>query len=269
MAPLTGFTDRTITVSGLRLNTRRRHGTGTPLLLLHGLGGSLESWEPLLAALPDRDVVMIDAPGAGQSAVPLIPLRIWQIADRMVAAAEQLGVEQADVLGFSLGGTVAQEVARRHPAFARRLVLVGTMLGVGGRPPKRRAAVALLSTKRHHSRAAAEKDLPIVAGGRIARDPDKLAELLDAREAHPPTQRGYRLQQWAVIGWTSWPWLPRLDLPALVIQGEQDQAVPEKNGRLLAGRIPGARLEVVDGAGHMLMFDETERVAPIIEEFLS
>lgn len=262
-------TDRTVTIMRLRLHTRRRSGTGTPLLLLHGLGGSLESWTPLLAAMPDRDIVMIDAPGAGQSSVPQVPLRIWQIADLMVSAARELGVEQADVLGFSLGGAVAQEVARRHPHFVRRLLLVSTVPGVGGRPPTPRAAKVLLSTKRHHSRNAAAKDLPIVSGGRIARDPDKLAELLDAREAHAPTLRGYRLQQLAVIGWSSWPWLPRLEAPTLVLHGEQDPAAPVKNARLLASRIPGAQLRVIEGAGHMLMFDETDRVAPVIDHFLS
>ena len=74
---MSGTMDRTVTVDGVTLYTRRRPGTAQPpLLLLHGIGGSLDSWTPLLDALPDRYLIMIDSPGAGRSAVPALPLRL-------------------------------------------------------------------------------------------------------------------------------------------------------------------------------------------------
>src|SRR4051794_15916091 len=104
--------DRPVLVGGLRLHTQRRRGSATPpLLLLHGIGGSLDSWRPLLAALPDRDIVMIDCPGAGRSDVPWHPIPISTIADYVAGAIQQLGImRRVDVLGYSLGGMVAQEL---------------------------------------------------------------------------------------------------------------------------------------------------------------
>src|SRR4051794_8671753 len=107
--------DRPIEVRGLRLYTRRRPGRAQPpLLLLHGIGGSLTSWAPLLSALEHRDVVMIDAPGVGRSSLPWRPLRLPEIADYIADALHTLALDRVDVLGHSLGGMVAQELARRH-----------------------------------------------------------------------------------------------------------------------------------------------------------
>lgn len=263
-------TDRAVVVNGRRLYTQRRPGsTRPPLLLIHGIGGSLESWQPLLDQMPGRDVVMVDSPGAGRSAVPMLPIRMPAIADRIAGAVRALGVEQADVLGYSLGGLVAQEVARRHPALASRLILAATIMGIPAIPGGPKVQLALLSTRRHRDRAAAARDILRLAGGRTARDPAVLAAILSSRDAHPPSWLGYRYQQLAVIGWSSYLWLPRLRVPTLVLHGEQDPVVPVVNARMLARRIPDAQLEVVPGAGHMLLFDEPEKAAPILERFLA
>ncbi|MEI2774906.1 MAG: alpha/beta hydrolase [Tetrasphaera sp.] len=262
--------DRFVEIDGLRLNTRRRPGPeGPTLLLLHGIGGSLEAWGTVLEAFPHRDVLMVDAPGAGRSDVPKYPLRVGGVADVIVAAARELGVDQADVLGFSLGGAFAQEVVHRHPDFVRRLVLVATMSGAWFRMPKPSAVRALASTSRYRSREAAEKQIPMLAGGRSARDPEVLAAILDEREGTPPTERGYRFQQLSVMGWTSLPWLRRIKAPTLVLLGEEDPIIHVSTGSVLARRIPGARREIVPGAGHMLLFDEPERSLPIVAGFLT
>lgn len=263
------YTDRVVAVRGLEIYTRRRPGSSAPpLLLVNGLGGSLTSWTALLEQLPDRDVVMIDTPGAGRSQTPWWPLRVNVLADIIAETTRALGVDVADVLGYSLGGVIAQELARRHPALVRRLVLVGTMHGLGSRPVPLRIQPTLLSTRRYRDRAVAERDLPRLAGGRTARDADVLAALVSTRESHPPSPRGYYFQQMSVIGWSSWFWLRNLRLPTLVLHGSADPVVPKVNARLLAWRIPGARLEIVPDAGHLLLFDDGERVAPIIESFL-
>lgn len=262
--------DRSVAVNGLRLFTRRRpgRGPGVPLVLVHGIGGSLDSWEPLLAAMPDRDIIMIDTPGAGRSQVPLLPIPIAGLADCVAGAVRALGVARADVLGYSLGGLVTQELARRHPALVRKLVLVATIVGIGAKLGSLRARLTLLSTRRYRNRAAAAREIPILAGGRTARDRTVLAELVATRASHAPTLRGYHYQQLAVLGFSSRRWLPRLPFPTLVLQGTDDPVVLAANGRMLAGLIPNARLEMVPAAGHMLLFDESATVAPLIEDFL-
>src|SRR4051794_26591853 len=229
-----GITERPVFVGGLRLHTRRRRGSATPpLLLLHGIGGSLESWKPLLAALPDRDVVMIDCPGAGRSDVPWLPIPISTIADYVAGALQQLGImRRVDVLGYSLGGLVAQELARRHPASIRRLVLVSTIMGFYGRPPAPKVQRALMSTKRYTDAAAAERDMRLLAGGRTARDPAALVTVIADRAKHQPSPRGYLYQQLATLGWSSRRWLPALSMPTLVLQGDADPVVHVGNARM-------------------------------------
>ncbi|MGV9711436.1 alpha/beta fold hydrolase [Gordonia sp. NPDC003424] len=262
--------DRVVTVDGLSLYSRRRHGDSqVPLLLVHGLGGSMDSWEPLLAQMPGRDVIMIDSPGMGRSDVPRRPLPMHRIADKLAGALRELGVSRVDVLGYSHGGAVAQEFAKRHPNRLRRLTLVATVAGLPWVPPRLSAQRALVSTRRYHSKEAAAADVPVLAGGRTARDETVLSEILADREANPPSTTGYRYLQLAVLGWSSHPWLHRLQCRTLVLQGDDDPVVRTVNGRILASRIRHARLEVLPGAGHMMMFDEPERVGPIIDRFLA
>ena len=264
-------TDRAVVVRGLRLHTRRRPGSAKPsLLLLHGIGGSLDSWEPLLAALPDRDILMVDSPGAGRSDVPAHPIFMSVIADYVADVVRQAEiVAPVDVLGYSLGGLVAQELARRHPALVRRLVLVSTIMGFHGPPPKLKVQLALMSPARYTNPAAYERQIPLLAGGRTARDPAALAAIIASRVAHPPSQLGYLYQQLGVIGWSSRGWLSELRTPALVLHGDEDPVVDVVNGRMLADRITDAELEVVPGGGHMLLFDESEKAAAILEPFLA
>ncbi|MEJ2870447.1 alpha/beta fold hydrolase [Actinomycetospora sp. OC33-EN08] len=262
-------TDRTVTAGGLCLATRRRPGPqGPPLLLVHGLGGSMGSWEPLLEALPERDVVMIDTPGMGRSELPALPLSIGALADRIADAVRTLDLDVVDVLGFSHGGTVAQELAHRHPALVRRLVLVATVAGIPWLPPRLRAGLALLSTRRYHDRAAAERDLRLLAGGRTARDPEALRGIIDDRAANPPSTRGYRYLQIPVLWWSSHLWLHTLRCRTLVVAGRDDPVVRSVNASVLAARIADSRLALLPDAGHMLLFDESQRAARLLTEFL-
>ena len=260
--------DQTCTVRGLRLRTRRRPGdTAPPLLLIQGLGGSSESWEPLIRELPGRDIVMVDNPGSGRSESPLLPLRLATVADMLVGALDHLGIEDVDVLGFSLGGLVAQELVRRHPRRVRRLVLASTTFGLGAMVPGWRVQRVLWSPGRFHSSEVAADAMRILAGGRTAADPAVLGEILDVRADTAPTVRGYYSQLASACWWSSLWWLHTLDVPALVLHGEADPLVPLRNARMLARRLPDARLEIIAGGGHMILFDQSADVAPSLITF--
>jgi pimeloyl-ACP methyl ester carboxylesterase len=84
----------------------------------------------------------------------------------------------------------------------------------------------------------------------------------------PPSLVGYAGQVYAITGWSSFPWLHRLRQPTLVLAGDDDPIVPLVNGRILARRIPGARLEVVRGGGHLFLLEEAEAMAELVAEFL-
>ena len=253
---------------GVRLRVHRS-GDGPPLLLINGIGASLEMWRPVLGHLPGRDIITFDLPGAGRSAVPRVPLRMRSLANIVAELLRKLRVGPADVLGYSFGGVVAQELAYRHPTVVRRLILAATAAGWPARPPSPLVTLLMMTPARYYDRRLAAAIVPVIAGGRTARDPAVLQASIDHRVASPPTMRGYLQQLYAITGWTSHPWLGRLQQPTLVLHGRRDPIVPIVNARLMACRIPHATLTEIPGAGHMLLFDEPDRAAPEINRFLS
>ena len=178
---------------------------------------------------------------------------------------DELALERADVLGYSFGGGLAQELARRAPDRVRRLVLCATGPGLGGVPPRPLAALMLATPARYYHRRLLELSLPHIAGGRTARDPAALAEHAGERLARPPDVVGYAYQLYAAAGWTSLPWLHRITAPTLIVAGDDDPSVPVGNARMLAARLPNARICVLEGGGHLFLLDEPENaIAPIL-----
>src|SRR5919199_3586447 len=123
-----------VRVGGLRLRVARR-GSGPPLLLINGIGAPLEMWESFAKRIARREVVMFDLPGSGESQAPGAPMRMSGFARVVEDLMGVLDLPRADVLGYSFGGLVAQELARRAPARVRRLVLCATLAGVPSVPP--------------------------------------------------------------------------------------------------------------------------------------
>ena len=252
---------------GLRLRVSRQ-GEGRPLLLITGIGANLDMWAPLARLMTDRELVAFDPPGAGLSQRPRAPLRMRQLAGVVRELLDRLALERVDVLGYSFGGGLAQELAHRAPDRVRRLVLCATAPGLGGVPPKPVAALMLATPARYYSPRLLALSVPRIAGGRTARDPSSLAANARERLAHPPDLLGYAYQLYAAAGWSSLPWLHRVRQPALVVAGDDDPSVPVLNARLLARRLPNARLLVVKGGGHLFLLDEPHSAVPEIRAFL-
>jgi pimeloyl-ACP methyl ester carboxylesterase len=181
---------------------------------------------------------------------------------------DPLELERVDVLGYSFGGGLAQELAHRAPDRVRRLVLCATAPGLGSVPPKPVAALMLATPARYYHPRLLAFSVPLIAGGRTARDPSALAANARERLAHPPDVLGYAYQLYAAAGWSSLPWLHRVPQPALVVAGDDDPSVPLLNARLLARRLPNARLHVIKGGGHLFLLDEPHSAVPQIRAFL-
>jgi poly(3-hydroxyalkanoate) depolymerase len=261
------FKPHTVNAGGLRLSVAR-HGRGRPLLLLTGIGAHLDMWAPFARHMGERELVAFDPPGAGRSQTPLRPLRMSGLAAVVRALLDELQLERVDILGYSWGGALAQEFARRSPERVRRLVLCASGPGLGGIPPRPLAALMLATPARYYHPSLLALSLPILAGGRTAREQDALAAQARVRLQRPPHPWGYARQMYAIAGWSSLRWLHTLEPPTLVVGGEDDPSVPVGNARLLANRIPGARLHVVPGGGHLFLLDEPESVSGQIREFL-
>jgi poly(3-hydroxyalkanoate) depolymerase len=250
----------------LRVSIR---GEGRPLLLVMGLGGNIEMWDPLEQALNGRGIQTIayDASGTGDSPARLVPLRMAGLARQAAHLLGTLGFPVADVLGVSFGGAVAQELAHVHPERVRRLVLASTTSGIG--VPGYPVALAVLATPlRYYSPTFLRLTANALYGPATNEDGDRFRAQVQARRARPPSLWGYTSQLVAGAGWTSLRWLHRLRAPTLVLSGGADRIVPPVNARILAARIPGARLEVVPGAGHLLLVDHAEHCGHSIADFL-
>jgi poly(3-hydroxyoctanoate) depolymerase len=262
-------TERTLRIAGMRLLVRES-GAGRPLLLLNGVGAHVGMWRPLELALGgDVRLVAFDAPGTGRSQMPLVPLSLEVLARVAEQVLDRLGHEQADVLGYSFGGIVAQHLARRAPGRVRRLVLAATTPGWGGVSGSLRTMLRMWTPLRYYSRPYYERIIGDLAGGRARDDPEWLKRHGDERQSHPPHPLGYMWQLAALsVPPGSLPWLHTLTQPTLVLTGDDDPILPVVNSLLLAQRIPRARLQVARGEGHLLLLDPDSAVHPVIRDFL-
>jgi pimeloyl-ACP methyl ester carboxylesterase len=149
----------------------------------------------------------------------------------------------------------------------RRLVLAATTCGLGGRLAGTSNFLLMLTPARYYSRRYFQTIGPGLYGGR-SRDVTVLDEHFRQRSLSPPSWLGYTMQMYSIWGWSSRAWLHTLKQPALVISGDDDPLVPVENSYLLAAHIPGARLRIVRGAGHLFLIDQPEAPAAIVTRFL-
>jgi poly(3-hydroxyoctanoate) depolymerase len=257
-----------VNVEGIRLHVEE-HGDGPPLLLINGIGAHTTMWAPLREALPGPRIIAFDAPGTGRSATPPIPLNMEALARVAEGVLDALGVETADVLGYSFGGVVAQRLARRSPERVRRLVLAATTPGWGGVPGSLRTLARMSTPLRYYWHAYYESVIGDLMGGRLRHDPDFVRRHGRERRANPPDPLGYAWQLAALTADPgSLPWLHKLEQPTLVVAGDDDPVMPLANALLLAQRLPCARLLVAPGEGHLLLLDPDSRALPAIRDFV-
>jgi pimeloyl-ACP methyl ester carboxylesterase len=247
----------------------RVSGQGPPLLMVNGIGANIEVWEPLTTLLTARQLICFDAPGSGLSPVPDRRYRMRELAGVVAAGLDRLDLQRVDLLGYSFGGALAQEFAHQHPGRLRRLILAGTIPGLGG-VQNPRTVIEMFDPRL--AVAGSERRMRKVArlvGGRSGADPSVLEVYERNRLRHPPSPAGYRFQLRAITGWSSIGWLHTLSAPTLVLAGGRDPIVPLVNSRIFARLIPDCRRYVVPDGGHLFMLDQPDDVAPVIEAFLS
>jgi poly(3-hydroxyalkanoate) depolymerase len=236
-----------------------------------GIGGNLEMWAPFEDALNGKVVqtITVDAPGTGGSTGYRWPRRMGGLAHTMELMLDALDFPQVDVLGVSFGGVLAQQLAHQAPDRVRRLVLAATGPGLGGIPGSPKVLWALATPRRYWQPDYFRRIAGTIYGGAARRDPDATLHGSLARFTHAPSMTGYVAQLYAIAGWTSLPWLPRVTQPTLVIAGDDDPIVPLVNGRILHRLIPGARLHVVPGGGHLFLLEDPAEIAALVTDFLA
>ncbi|MEO5575218.1 MAG: alpha/beta hydrolase [Gaiellaceae bacterium] len=239
-----------------------RHGSGPPLLLIHGLGYARWGWEPVVEPLARSfDVILFDNRGIGESDAPPGPYTTEELAQDAVQVLDEAGVERTHVVGTSLGGIVAQQLALDHPGRVDRLVLACTTPGgAQSFPPPQRTVDLMLAraTLREYVENALEPD---------AR-PEIVDRILVHRERTAQGFEAWAAQAAAVGTFDVHERLGELAMPVLVQTGDGDVVVDPRNSELLAAAIPDAQLSIYAGAGHVFMWQDPDRFVAELEAFL-
>ena len=232
---------------------------GPPLVLVHGAGGSLRHWPAAVRRLPGRRVIALDLPGHGSSPPPAHG-SVGACARSVLGLLDALGVDRAAIGGHSMGGAVALTLALEAPGRVAALALVGT----GARL---RVAPAILQATadperyRGFGEGSAEVSFGPGASAALRREFAEGWRAVDAAVAHGDFLACDVFDAMARLG--------EIRAPALVVCGTEDRLTPPRYSEYLRDHLAGARLELVPGAGHMVMLEAPEQVAAAIEGLLA
>ena len=263
-------TTRSIVVNGRQLRIDVRPGTGRqpPLLLVNGIGASLELLQPFIDELdPALEVIRFDVPGVGGSPLPGLPYRFTGLCRLMAHLLATLGHDEADVLGISWGGGVAQHFAMFQRPRCRRLVLVSTAPGMLMMPAKPAVLARMITPRRYTDPQYLGEFAADLYGGSARTQPERVAALMHAGN-RVGTRLGYVYQLAAGTGWTSLPFLPLIRQPTLILSGDDDPLIPLVNARVMHSLIPRSQLHVFHD-GHLGLVTEAAELAPVVDRFLA
>jgi len=245
------------------------HGKGEPILLIMGLGYTLDMWyrtTPVLSRC--YRAILFDNRGVGQSDCPTGPYWMPQMASDAAAVMAAAGCDRAHVFGVSMGGMIAQEFALAYPDRVASLILGCTAAG-------------------GPEAVAAEPDVMTALGARGLMTPEegiramipyiydestplqRIDEDLEIRRRTFPKAEAYFAQIAGIMAFEAYSRLARLSAPTLVIHGKNDRLVPAGNGELIAKRIPGARLVLLENASHIFVTDQEQKSHEAILGFLA
>ena len=266
-----------VEAAGVELAYRRfGHTCDLPLVMLQHFRGNLDNWDPALtdALATEREVILVDYPGVGSSRGAFGPT-IADAARYMIAFITVLGLDEIDLLGFSIGGFTAQEIALVRPALVRRLILAAT--GPKGAPGMHGwrddiEAAALGESKPEnllyimfaHTEASQAKGMEFL-GRFIERHEGRDAPTSDAaRDAQYDA-----IVEWGIPDHAALQRLIGIKTATLIIQGDSDLMIPTKLSHLMAGLIPDSQIRIYPDAAHGFLFQYPAEVAAEVNTFLA
>ena len=245
-------------------------GRGPVMVLVHGLADDHRAWRRLVPHLAqDHRLLMYDLRGHGQSTLGEADGTLQQLSDDLVALMDAVGLEEADLVGFSLGGTLVMRTAIDHPERVRRLMPVSTSSRVGRVAAEWYAERARLAGEGVEALwPALEEDTRL----QFVNSPADFADHFRMRLEATADPRGFGNACRAMAGLGSAPLDPelgRIAAPALVVACDRDELCPPRAGEIIVQGIAGSRLEIVAGSGHQVEVERPAELAALIHGFLS
>ena len=243
-------------------------GVGEPLLLIMGLSYPSCMWQRIRPRLAKSyRTIALDNRGVGQSDVPGGVYSIPLMAADAAAVLDAAGVDSARVYGVSMGGMIAQEFALQYPKRTRSLILGSTASGGPHAVQAEPAALETLMRRGMTPEEAKEAIIPFIYDPSTPRE--RIDEDMAIRMKWYPTPEGYMGQLQGILGWECYSRLAQITAPTLVIHGETDRLIPAANAKLIAERIPNAKLVLIPNASHIIETDQTSAALHAILDFLS
>jgi 3-oxoadipate enol-lactonase len=250
-----------------------RSGAGSPLLAIMGMSGTMDHWgSPFLESLrEDFEVIVYDHRGVGQSSRLTGPITIAQMAQDAGGLLDALELDSAHVLGISMGGMIAQELALARPGLIRTLTLGCTYCGGQGSV----LASEEVMRKLAEGLASGDRERAIRIGWEVnvspsfATNDEAYARFLELGRRRAVSVDVIMEQMRAITGHDTSARLPDIPAPTLVVHGTLDQMLPVENGHMIAGLIPDARLEILEDTGHLFFWEHPERSAELLRAHAS
>jgi len=245
-------------------------GDGPPLVLISGVGYGGWFWHKIVPPLAEHfQVITFDNRGAGESDKPPGPYTTAMMAADTAGLLDALGVQKACVLGHSLGGFIAQELALARPDLVERLVLASTTYGGSNVIPITPEALEVLTKRDGDPVELVRRGIQIAcAPGFADRHPEVVQELIQYRLTNPVPPAQYQAQVMAGATHNAESRVSQITCPVLVLFGEHDRVVPPGNAQLLAAQLPNARVKILPGVGHVFPIEDPQATVEALLEFL-
>jgi pimeloyl-ACP methyl ester carboxylesterase len=249
-------------------------GTGEPLVLISGLGYGLWQWHKMIPLLAEHfQVIVFDNRGAGGTDKPSGPYNVQMLAADTVGLLEAIDVDKVIIMGHSMGGFVAQEIAINYPQYVSKLVLSSTNFGGPNHVPVTPEAMQVLSDRSGDPVDLVKRGVAIAtAPGFTEANPAILQELIDYRLSNPVPPEAYQAQMGVGMGLLSEEAafekrLKNVTVPTLILFGEHDKVVPPANAELLDKELPNSTVKILPDAGHIYPMEVPEAATQAVVEF--
>jgi 3-oxoadipate enol-lactonase len=247
-----------------------RSGSGEPLLMIQGMSGTHAAWgEPFLAPLREAfDVIAFDNRGIGLSAPVDGPFTILEMAEDAAGLLDELGLESAHVVGISMGGMIAQDLVLAHPERLRSLTLGCTYCGGPGSQlmPEENAGKLMEGLASGDREKALRAGYEVNLSPAFRADESTFAAFHEMATSVPAAKETIQLQIQAIFGHDTSTRLGEISTSTLIVHGTEDGVLPYPNAELIASLMPAARLETLEGVGHMFWWEQPARSSELIRE---
>lgn len=247
-----------------------RHGRGEPLLLIQGTLDSM-AWGYQLPALSQKyEVIIFDHRGTGRTDAPEAPYSVEEMTNDSLGLIDALGVSRAHLLGYSIGGCIALEMAAKRPESVAKLVIAASYNEISPLGRYRTKVWSEIFKEDKTADRIYKSFLPWFFSDRFfENEANPEAFIHNALNSpYPMTMQGILGLSAAITGYHGIKDMSSIKSPTLVIAGSEDLAAPVKLGKRIADGIKGAQLTVLEGAAHAMIFEDAERFNKTVLDFL-